>query len=88
MRNCRDSILPLQILFINNMGDTTILRVAVTGSSGQLGTEFIRLAANHPRFHFTFLTRDVFPLDKRQNGGLAERESGRYFYSLCRLYRS
>jgi dTDP-4-dehydrorhamnose reductase len=65
MRSCRVSILPLQILFINNMRDTTIFRVAVTGSSGQLGTEFIRLAGDHPRFHFTFLTREVFPLDQK-----------------------
>jgi len=54
----------MQILFINNMRDTTIFRVAVTGSSGQLGTEFFRIAGNHPRFHFTFLTREVFPLDQ------------------------
>jgi dTDP-4-dehydrorhamnose reductase len=57
-------MLQLQILFINNMRDTTIFRVAVTGSSGQLGTEFLRIAGNHPRFHFTFLTREVFPLDQ------------------------
>jgi dTDP-4-dehydrorhamnose reductase len=41
-----------------------MIRVAVTGSSGQLGTEFIKIAANHPRFHFEFLTREDFPLDQ------------------------
>jgi dTDP-4-dehydrorhamnose reductase len=64
MRICRNLIPLLQILFINNMRDTTIFRVAVTGSNGQLGTEFIRIAGNHPRFHFTFLSREVFPLDE------------------------
>ena len=47
------------------MRDTIIFRVAVTGSNGQLGTEFIRLAGNHPRFHFTFLSREDFPLDQK-----------------------
>jgi dTDP-4-dehydrorhamnose reductase len=46
------------------MQDANFFRVAVTGSSGQLGTEFIRLAGNHPRFHFTFLSRENFPLDQ------------------------
>ena len=64
MHSCRNSILPLPILFINNMRDNTIFRVAVTGSNGQLGTEFFRIAGNHPRFHFTFLTRELFPLDQ------------------------
>jgi dTDP-4-dehydrorhamnose reductase len=48
------------------MRDTKILRVAVTGSSGQVGNEFIRIAGNHPGFHFTFLTREVFPLDQKE----------------------
>ena len=48
------------------MRDTKILRVAVTGSNGQLGNEFIRIAGHHPRFHFTFLTREVFPLDQKE----------------------
>src|ERR1700749_4870438 len=64
MRSCRNSIFPSQILFINNMGETTKIQIVVTGSSGQLGTEFIRIAGDHPRFHFTFLTREVFPLDR------------------------
>jgi dTDP-4-dehydrorhamnose reductase len=46
------------------MGETSKIQVAVTGSSGQLGAEFIRIAGDHPRFHFTFLTREVFPLDQ------------------------
>lgn len=45
------------------MSDSPILRVAITGSNGQLGTEFIRIAGNHPRFQFTFLSREIFPLD-------------------------
>jgi dTDP-4-dehydrorhamnose reductase len=48
------------------MRDTKILRVAVTGSSGQVGNEFNRIAGNHPGFHFTFLTREVFPLDQKE----------------------
>ena len=46
------------------MQDSNFLRVAVTGSSGQLGAEFIRIAGSHPRFHFTFLSREIFPLDQ------------------------
>lgn len=46
------------------MDETAKIRVAVTGSSGQLGAEFIRIAGDHPRFHFTFLTREVFPLEQ------------------------
>ena len=45
------------------MLDSSIIRVAVTGSNGQLGTEFIRIAGNHPRFQFAFLSREIFPLD-------------------------
>lgn len=48
------------------MQESRKLRVAVTGSSGQLGNEFIRIAGNHPAFHFTFLTREVFPLDQKE----------------------
>jgi dTDP-4-dehydrorhamnose reductase len=48
------------------MLDTKILRVAVTGSSGQLGNEFIRIAGNHPGYHFLFLTRENFPLDHKE----------------------
>ena len=48
------------------MRDTKILRIAVTGSNGQLGYEFTRIATNHPGFHFTFLTREVFPLDQKE----------------------
>jgi dTDP-4-dehydrorhamnose reductase len=42
---------------------SSTFRVAVTGSNGQLGTEFMRIAGDHPRFRFTFLTREIFPLD-------------------------
>jgi dTDP-4-dehydrorhamnose reductase len=45
------------------MPDPSTFRVAVTGSNGQLGTEFMRIAGNHPRFQFTFLSRETFPLD-------------------------
>jgi dTDP-4-dehydrorhamnose reductase len=38
-------------------------RIAVTGSNGQLGKEFARIAGNHPSLQFTFLPRSVFPLD-------------------------
>jgi dTDP-4-dehydrorhamnose reductase len=45
------------------MPNPSTFRVAVTGSNGQLGTEFMRIAGNHPRFQFTFLSREIFPLD-------------------------
>ena len=45
------------------MSEPSIYQVAVTGSNGQLGTEFIRIAGNHPLFQFTFLSRETFPLD-------------------------
>ena len=48
------------------MRNTHILRVAVTGSNGQLGSEFARIAGNHPGFHFTFLSRETFPLDQKE----------------------
>jgi dTDP-4-dehydrorhamnose reductase len=35
----------------------------VTGSNGQLGKEFARIAGNHSPLQFTFLSRSVFPLD-------------------------
>ena len=37
-------------------------QVVVTGSNGQLGRELASLAQDHPRFHFTFLSREDFPL--------------------------
>jgi dTDP-4-dehydrorhamnose reductase len=45
------------------MAESQTYRIAVTGSNGQLGKEFVRIASNHPRFQFTFLTREEFPLD-------------------------
>jgi dTDP-4-dehydrorhamnose reductase len=40
-----------------------IYRVAVTGSNGQLGNELARIADKHPRFGFTFLSKEIFPLE-------------------------
>jgi dTDP-4-dehydrorhamnose reductase len=45
------------------MSEQTIYRVSVSGSNGQLGKEFARIAENYSNFEFTFLSRDVFPLD-------------------------
>jgi dTDP-4-dehydrorhamnose reductase len=45
------------------MADPSIHRIVVTGSNGQLGKEFARIAADHPRCRFTFLTREEFPLE-------------------------
>jgi dTDP-4-dehydrorhamnose reductase len=45
------------------MSDTSSFRVAVTGSTGQLGNELMQIAGNYPRFKFVFLSREVFPLD-------------------------
>ena len=41
----------------------TILQIVVTGSNGQLGKELARVAINYPQFHFTFLSREEFPLE-------------------------
>jgi dTDP-4-dehydrorhamnose reductase len=46
------------------MPDNNVPRIAVTGSNGQLGTELKRIAGNYPKYHFTFLSRDLFPLDQ------------------------
>ncbi len=45
------------------MPDPKPYRIAVTGSNGQLGKEFARVAEQHPRLQFAFLSRSVFPLD-------------------------
>ena len=45
------------------MPEHATYRVAVTGSSGQLGKELARISGEHPRFQFTFLSRSEFPLD-------------------------
>jgi dTDP-4-dehydrorhamnose reductase len=45
------------------VSDPIPYRIAVTGSNGQLGNEFARIAGNHPALQFTFLSRKVFPLD-------------------------
>ena len=44
------------------MSENQRYRIAVTGSSGQLGKELAGLASRHPRFHFIFLSREEFPL--------------------------
>jgi dTDP-4-dehydrorhamnose reductase len=38
-------------------------RIAITGSNGQMGRELARIAPDHPKYQFTFLTRETFPLD-------------------------
>jgi len=48
------------------MEDSKTLQIAVTGSNGQLGNEFTRIAGKHPGFHFTFLNREIFPLDESE----------------------
>ena len=45
------------------MPDHFKYRVAVTGSNGQLGREFARIAFLYPEFEFNFLSREIFPLD-------------------------
>jgi dTDP-4-dehydrorhamnose reductase len=45
------------------MPEQTRYRISVTGSNGQLGREFARMAENYSNFEFIFLSRDVFPLD-------------------------
>ena len=46
------------------MAESTPYQVVVTGSDGQLGKELARIAGNHPKFQFTFLTRLEFPLEE------------------------
>jgi len=48
---------------MNQMPDKPLYRVAVTGSNGQLGMELAGIAGDHPKFQFTFLSREIFPLD-------------------------
>ena len=45
------------------MSEKRTYRVAVTGSSGQLGQELAHIANVYPHFLFIFLTRQEFPLD-------------------------
>jgi dTDP-4-dehydrorhamnose reductase len=45
------------------MFENFVFQVAVSGSNGQLGREIARIANDHPRFHFIFLTKLEFPLD-------------------------
>jgi dTDP-4-dehydrorhamnose reductase len=39
-------------------------RIVITGSTGQMGRELARIAPKYPRYQFTFLTREDFPLDE------------------------
>lgn len=68
------------------MWDSSLIRIAVTGSSGQLGTEFLRIAGGHPRFHFTFLTREVFPLDQKDKMISWLRENPVDIFIHCAAY--
>lgn len=54
------------------MSEKSIYRVAVTGSTGQLGKELARISDKHPDFAFLFLSRQEFPLDdpERMNSWL------------------
>jgi dTDP-4-dehydrorhamnose reductase len=45
------------------MPEPSAYRIAITGSNGQLGKEFARIAAVHPRLQFTFLSKGEFPLE-------------------------
>jgi len=40
------------------------IRIAVSGSNGQLGKEIARLVPEFPSFRFDFLTRENFPLEE------------------------
>ena len=51
------------------MPESPTYRIAITGSNGQLGKEFVRIAGNHPRYQFTFLTSEEFPLDDNKKIG-------------------
>ncbi|HEY2649744.1 MAG TPA: dTDP-4-dehydrorhamnose reductase [Puia sp.] len=68
------------------MQDANFLRVAVTGSSGQLGAEFIRITGNHPRFHFTFLSREIFPLDQPEKMTTWLKENPVDIFIHCAAY--
>jgi dTDP-4-dehydrorhamnose reductase len=48
------------------MAERQAYRIAVTGSNGQLGKELARIAGDYPHFHFTFLSRQTFPLEDLQ----------------------
>lgn len=45
------------------MPDPSIMRIAITGSQGQLGQEFAAIAKEYPHTEFYFLSRNEFPLD-------------------------
>jgi dTDP-4-dehydrorhamnose reductase len=45
------------------MTDPLPYRIAVTGSNGQLGKEIARIAKDHPRDRFIFLSSEEFPLE-------------------------
>jgi dTDP-4-dehydrorhamnose reductase len=86
MRSYQISTLLSENLFINNMQDANFLRVAVTGSSGQLGAEFIRISEKHPRFQFTFLSRENFPLDQPEKMTAWLKENPVDIFIHCAAY--
>jgi dTDP-4-dehydrorhamnose reductase len=61
-------------------------RVAVTGSSGQMGRELAKLADSHPRFQFTFLDRDIFPLDEPEKIQYWIQKHPSDFFIHCAAY--
>jgi len=68
------------------MQDSTSFRIAVTGSSGQLGNEFIRIAKNHLRFQFVFLSRELFPLDQPDKMAIWLKENRVDIFIHCAAY--
>jgi dTDP-4-dehydrorhamnose reductase len=63
MSSCLPLTRLLRILHLPLMYERSKYHVAVTGSNGQLGNELARIAADHPRFRFTFLSREIFPME-------------------------
>jgi dTDP-4-dehydrorhamnose reductase len=45
------------------MSDYSTYRIAVTGSTGQLGRELARMAPSYQKFEFIFLSKEEFPLN-------------------------
>ena len=68
------------------MSEQPIYRVAVTGSNGQLGNEIAQIAAGHPRFQFTFLSKQDFPLDDEQKMGAWLNANPIDYFINCAAY--